>query len=125
MPDHPSTDTTMTMLVGDGRTPFVEASASIIRGSESMFARVEVDTGLHGPERHACHFVLIGRRADVLGVLNQLRVAVVNAPVPIAGGQDDPPLLTRPHDWPEGAEPDRSAEFERDRRRRLEGGEPQ
>jgi len=67
------------------RSPIVEASASIIQGSESMFARVEVDTGIHGRERHACHFVIIGRRADVLAVLDQLRHAVVAAPVPIAG----------------------------------------
>jgi hypothetical protein len=90
MQDHPSTDATMTMLIGPDRMPITEASASIIRGGESMFARVEVDTGVHGPERHAAHFVIIGRRADVLAVLDQLRHAVIAAPVPIAGedGED-------------------------------------
>jgi hypothetical protein len=89
MQDHPSTDATMTMLVGDGRTPIVEASASIIRGSESMFARVEVDTGVHGPERHGAHFVLIGSRAAVLAVLDQLRTEVRTAPIPVAGTDGD------------------------------------
>jgi hypothetical protein len=84
--DHPSTDATMTMLVGNGRMPIVEASANLIQGSESMFARIEVDTMRPGqPERHACHFVLIGSRASVLAVLDQLRDAVHTAPAPIAG----------------------------------------
>jgi hypothetical protein len=78
--NHPSTDATMTMLVGNGRMPIVEASANLIQGSESMFARVEVDTMRPGqPERHACHFVLIGSRASVLAVLDELRAAVDDA----------------------------------------------
>jgi hypothetical protein len=83
MQDHPSTDATLTMLVGDGRRPIVEASANLIQGSESMFARVEVDTMRPGqPERHACHFVLIGSRPAVLAVLDELRAAVDAAQPP-------------------------------------------
>jgi hypothetical protein len=81
----PSTDATLTLLVGPERMPLVEASASMIQGGESMFARVESDTGVRGPERHACHFVLIGSRASVLAVLDELREQVRAAPVPIAG----------------------------------------
>jgi hypothetical protein len=46
-------------------------------------------------------FALIGARASVLATLDQLRAAVIAAPVPTAG-EDHPPLLTRPHDWPPG-----------------------
>jgi hypothetical protein len=34
------------------------------------------------PERHACHFVLIGSRASVLAVLDELRAAVDAAQPP-------------------------------------------
>jgi hypothetical protein len=85
--ERPSTDSTLTMLVGPERMPITEASASVIQGRESMFARIEADTGVKAPERHAAHFVLIGTRAAVLQVLDQLRHAVIAAPVPTA--EDD------------------------------------
>jgi hypothetical protein len=79
----PSTEVVVTLLVGPGHMPTIEASASIIHGSESTFARIEADTGVHGPERHAVRLVLIGRRAAVLEVLDELRRAVIAAPVPL------------------------------------------
>lgn len=79
----PSTDASLTILVGDGRMPLVEASANLIQGQESMFARVAVDTMRPGqPERHAITFALIGTRASVLQVLDELRRAVAAAPPP-------------------------------------------
>ena len=78
----PSTDATMTMLVGDGREPAVTASASMLAGGESVFARVEVDDMPKDRSRHAAHFALIGRRDAVLAVLEQLRTAVDQAQPP-------------------------------------------
>ena len=73
----PSTDASITMLVRPGIAPRVTASAKILKGSESVFALVEVDTMRPGePERHSAHFSLIGDRASVLDVIRQLRAAV-------------------------------------------------
>ncbi len=84
----PSTDTTMTILVSDGVIPAVSASASIIHGTESVFARVEVDTlRPGGPARHAARFALIGPRAVVVAVLRDLRAAVDAAQPPEPGEQ--------------------------------------
>ena len=94
----------MHVLVDHDRMPAVSASAAIIRGSESVFARLEVDDMPADRARHAIRFALSGRRADVLAVLEQLRTAVAATPVPVAGPPSEPPLLARPHDWPEGGE---------------------
>jgi hypothetical protein len=83
----PSTDVSMTMLVGDGRMPLVEASANLIQGAESMFAWVAVDTLPGQPERHAITVALIGSRASVLRVLDELRDAVRSAPPPERGSE--------------------------------------
>jgi hypothetical protein len=78
----PSTEAIATLLLGPEHMPTVEASASMIRGSESMFARIEADTGIHGRERHAVRLVLIGDRPSVLATLDQLRAAVIAARPP-------------------------------------------
>lgn len=72
----PSTDSTLTVLVDAGRMPAVTASASMLSGSESVFARVEVDDMPKDRSRHSAHFALIGPRAAVLAALDQLRAAV-------------------------------------------------
>jgi hypothetical protein len=81
MAEQPSTDANVTMLVGRGRVPLLAASASMIQGGESVFARIEVDTGVHGPERHAARFSMIGPRADLLEILGQLSGLVAAAQV--------------------------------------------
>jgi hypothetical protein len=101
-PQHPTTEATMHVLVTRDSRPAISATASIVYGTESLFAHLEVDDMPTDRARHACRLTISGRRVDVLGVLDQLRAAVVAAPVPItAQDQDEPPLLTRPHDWPD------------------------
>jgi hypothetical protein len=81
----PSTDSTLTMLVDASRMPAVTASASMLAGSESVFAHIEVDDMPKDRARHSAHFALIGPRDVVLRVLASLVVSVQTAPVPIAG----------------------------------------
>jgi hypothetical protein len=81
MAEQPSTDANVTMLVGRGRVPILGATASMIQGGESVFARIETDTGVRGPERHAARFSLIGPRADLLEILGQLAGLVTAAQV--------------------------------------------
>jgi hypothetical protein len=76
MAEHASTDVALTVLVAPGRELTVTASASRIAGSESVFARIEVDTGVKASERHAARFALIGPRSSVVDVLAQLVAAV-------------------------------------------------
>jgi hypothetical protein len=77
MVEHASSDAALTVLVAPGRELTVAASASIIQGAESVFARIEVDTMRPSePERHAVRFALIGPRAAVQEVLAQLAAAV-------------------------------------------------
>ena len=82
MAERASTDAALTVLVDPGRELTVTASASTIQGSESVFARIEVDTMRPSePERHAARFALIGPRAAVRDVLAQLVAAVDAAQV--------------------------------------------
>jgi hypothetical protein len=77
MAEHASTDAALTVLVAPGRELTVTASASIIQGAESVFARIEVDTMRPSqPERHAARFALIGPRSSVRALLAQLVAAV-------------------------------------------------
>jgi hypothetical protein len=73
------------MLVNAGAMPSVTASASILQGGESVFARVELDDMPKDRARHAAHFSLIGPRAAVVDVLRQLRAAVDAAQPPEPG----------------------------------------
>jgi len=66
----------MHLLVGPATMPAVSASASIIRGSESVFARVEVDDMPKDRARHAVRVAVIGLRVAVLALLDELRAAV-------------------------------------------------
>jgi hypothetical protein len=79
--DWPSSDATLTMLVNAGAMPAVTASASILQGGESVFARIELDDMPKDRARHAAHFSLIGPRDTVLAVLRELRAAVDAAQV--------------------------------------------
>lgn len=83
MAEHASTDAALTVLVAPGRELTVTASAARIAGSETVFARVEVDTARppSGPERHTLRFAIIGPRASVQEVLDRL-VEAVNAVQP-------------------------------------------
>ena len=82
MAERASTDAALTVLVAPGRELTVTASASIIQGSESVFARIEVDTMRPSEsERHAARFALIGPRSSVRGALAQLVAAVDAAQV--------------------------------------------
>jgi hypothetical protein len=81
MAEQASTDAALTVLVAPGRHLAVAASASILQGTESVFARVEVDTGTSEPERHSARFALIGPRSSVRDVLAQLVAAVDAAQV--------------------------------------------
>jgi ribulose 1,5-bisphosphate carboxylase large subunit-like protein len=82
MAEHASTDAALTVLVAPGRELTVAASASRIAGTESVFARIEVDTMRpSASERHAARFALIGPRSSVLDVLAQLAAAVDAAQV--------------------------------------------
>lgn len=76
MAERASSDAALTVLVAPGRDLTVAASASTIQGAESVFARVEVDTGTSEPERHSARFALIGPRASVRDALAQLVAAV-------------------------------------------------
>ena len=84
-PEWPSTDSTLTILVGPDRMPAITASAQLLLGTESVSARVEVDDAPRHRSRHSCHLALLGDRASVLQVLDQLRAAVVAAQPPEAG----------------------------------------
>jgi hypothetical protein len=79
----PSTDATLTILVGPDRMPAVTASAAILVGTESVSARIEVDDAPKHRSRHSAHFAMLGDRASVLAVLDQLRAAVVAAQPPV------------------------------------------
>ena len=81
-PEWPSTDVTLTMLVGPGRMPAVIANAWMLAGGERLFACIEIDDMPKHRSRHAAHFALIGPRAAVLAVLDQLRTAVERARPP-------------------------------------------
>ena len=84
----PTTDATMSMLVGDGRAPAVTATASTLAGGESVFARLDVDDMPSGDRpRHSVHFSLIGTRTAVVAVLGEL-LAAVNAAQAIPGGPE-------------------------------------
>jgi hypothetical protein len=85
---HPTTEATLHVLVDRDRMPAISATASIVQGSETMFARLEVDDMPADRARHAVRFALSGRRVDVLRVLDQLRAAVIAAPVPLAGNEE-------------------------------------
>jgi hypothetical protein len=74
--ERPSTDTTLTMLVDPSRMPAVTATASVVQGGESLFARVEAYDMPKERSRHSAYFALIGPRVAVLAVLDQLRAAV-------------------------------------------------
>jgi hypothetical protein len=56
--------------------PYVTASAQMLVGSESLAARIEVDDAPRHHSRHSSHFAMLGDRASVLAVLDQLRTAV-------------------------------------------------
>jgi hypothetical protein len=86
MAERASTDAALTVLVSPGRELTVTATASTIQGAESLFARIESDTGTAEPERHSARFALIGPRSSVRDVLAQL-VAAVDA----AQATDDMP----------------------------------
>jgi hypothetical protein len=78
----------MSMLIGDGRMPAVAASASILAGGESLFARLEVDDMPSSDRpRHAVRFSLIGTRAAVRRVLAELLAAVDAAQVELPNQQ--------------------------------------
>jgi hypothetical protein len=79
--DWPSTDATMTVLVGAQRMPAVSAAANLIGGTESVSARLDIDDMPSGRARHSIHLALIGERSAVLDVLGQLAAAVDAAQV--------------------------------------------
>jgi hypothetical protein len=82
MAQHASTDVALTVLVAPGRELTMTASASRIVGSETVFARIEVDTmRASGSDRHVARFALIGPRSSVLDVLARLAAAVDAAQV--------------------------------------------
>jgi hypothetical protein len=81
MAESPSTHATLTVQVGSGRFPTIEATAAVMpSGEESVFAVLRVDSLTHGqPERHTAQFTLIGPRGLLLDVLAQLSGKVVAA----------------------------------------------
>jgi hypothetical protein len=82
----PSTNTDVSLLVAADSLPAVSASASMLAGSESVFARLDVDDMRPGQPRHSVHLSLIGPRAAVLEAVDRLRAAVEAALPPEGAG---------------------------------------
>jgi hypothetical protein len=83
--EHPTTSADVHLLVSADQLPDVEATASLIGGAETVFARLLVDDMPKLGPRHRVSVSVSGQRKLLLHLLDQLRSAVANVPVPIAG----------------------------------------
>jgi len=85
----PTTECTAHLLVTSATMPTITASASIIRGAETVFAHLEVDDMPRDRARHAVRVAVSGPRAAVLAVLADLEPAVAAARPEIPEGSPD------------------------------------
>jgi hypothetical protein len=83
-PQHPTTSVDVHLLVAADQLPDVQATASLIGGAESVFARLLVDDMPKVGARHRMTVSISGQRSLLLHLLDQLRSAVAGVPVPIA-----------------------------------------
>jgi hypothetical protein len=88
--EHPTTSVDVHLLIDPGRMPAISAAASIIRGSESLFCRIEVDDmppATTGQARHRLGVSISGPRQAVLDLLARWHHEVRTTPIPVAGDE--------------------------------------